>query len=1456
MYTNFDYEEERQNSEDRVARFFGEFSSEVRNRLMSKNLPKPESLYDVFYPSIKKDLLSKNNNPYKVDLGEFSQKIREEQLAKAVEKTLSLEEQSEEFRKSLLARDNLHKETNEMMTLFEKKRKDLLNKNVSSPTDLMKESESYRRTNLSKNVGNLNAENERKETQENFREENLSHRVSQSQDLLDDSDDFRKENLAHGSKKEENGFNVDEFESKSSIYRNEDLAKNVQKKSDLEKDSDQFRRKNLSLNISGEETNFIEDFEQDRNDALSKNVSKDSDLEKDSAQFRDNNLSNNNSKLYKSSLEIDSQTTRRDNLSNNVANTSDLEKDSTYFRDSDLSYNVSKENDLEKDSKNYREADLSINNPIKHDLEKDSEDFRKGDLSYNKSKKTDLETISAEFRKEELSNNTSKTTDLVTDSSKYQSTNLSFNVPKETNLEEDSKETMKENLSNNVKIEHDLERESELYREEDLSNNVPNTTDLEKDSAPYYRANLANNVLGITDLEVDSIPYHNANMANNVSEISDLEKDSVPYREDDLSANASITTDLEIDSVPYREDDLSANVPSDSDLEIDSVPYREDDLSANVPIVTDLEDDSVLYREDDLSANVSSDSDLQIDSVPYREDDLSANVSSDSDLETDSVSYREDDLSANVSSDSDLQIDSVPYWNNNVSANVPNNEIIDFHSDQFGQPNSADKERQFNLSKNPPSNQSIDGHYDQYGSVNSGENERIKNLNKNVGFGQFGINVLGPGGTSVFIGVSGVWTQGLVFRNLLTMRNKYKGQANYYTEAKNLEYGEGGMLLTNTLKVPKQSEIVNQEALPMTPSEFINASVSDYQEITSPIERSLMVAQKYASAYKNFIAPYSIYDAYGTRKYEIDYNLGNQKITGKEFTFKESINEKLPDDNVNNLIRQYLKYSNPFSLDDKGKLRKENANENMGSIAAKITNLSVSSNFTQSIEDLIASYNMFNQERVSRMLNTTAKSLISPTESYFLGDVETQFDENYGQTFKSIAAKTTPGNPFDSIESGFGSSTPKKGVRKILRDISSSDIKFAGNYQNIQGVEGQRAKSFIIGYDKIDKNKTRKSYQKYTIKNPYAPGEASQLLFAITNYSIPSSTGYRTMYFPPYISSFQNSDAATWNSTNFLGRPEAIYTYSNSSRDGSISFFVLTDYAEHVVLGSYQDENMDAMSININKNFTDISQNKQTTLESLEYERSILLESLKQKKEAEKENAKSENSEIETKKGDVIIGNDGNPFKASIDEVQIRPEETAESNTYTEEEQKLINNLNKKIEEARNLSYRVNYSESNALIKNVNDFMINTEREYVDGYIESKPSDNLNRINEMIKNLAFQPGYFSGNLVDFKKKMEFIAKLTRPARNIKEESGFSFTYPPVCHLQLGGWFNHDIIINSVSYDYTDAPWTSGLDGENIQPMWANVTINFNIVGPAGESGGVPLTSTDREGFFGTSTRRV
>jgi hypothetical protein len=54
--------------------------------------------------------------------------------------------------------------------------------------------------------------------------------------------------------------------------------------------------------------------------------------------------------------------------------------------------------------------------------------------------------------------------------------------------------------------------------------------------------------------------------------------------------------------------------------------------------------------------------------------------------------------------------------------------------------------------------------------------------------------------------------------------------------------------------------------------------------------------------------------------------------------------------------------------------------------------------------------------------------------------------------------------------------------------------------------------------------------------------------------------GGRIMWFPPYDLTFSDSSAAGWNPTNFLGRPEPIYTYQNTTRTGSIGFKVIVDH--------------------------------------------------------------------------------------------------------------------------------------------------------------------------------------------------------------------------------------------------------------------------------------------------------
>ena len=53
--------------------------------------------------------------------------------------------------------------------------------------------------------------------------------------------------------------------------------------------------------------------------------------------------------------------------------------------------------------------------------------------------------------------------------------------------------------------------------------------------------------------------------------------------------------------------------------------------------------------------------------------------------------------------------------------------------------------------------------------------------------------------------------------------------------------------------------------------------------------------------------------------------------------------------------------------------------------------------------------------------------------------------------------------------------------------------------------------------------------------------------------------GGRVMWFPPYNLTFSDDSRPEFNPTSFLGRPEPIYTYKNTSRSGSLSWTIIVD---------------------------------------------------------------------------------------------------------------------------------------------------------------------------------------------------------------------------------------------------------------------------------------------------------
>ncbi len=54
--------------------------------------------------------------------------------------------------------------------------------------------------------------------------------------------------------------------------------------------------------------------------------------------------------------------------------------------------------------------------------------------------------------------------------------------------------------------------------------------------------------------------------------------------------------------------------------------------------------------------------------------------------------------------------------------------------------------------------------------------------------------------------------------------------------------------------------------------------------------------------------------------------------------------------------------------------------------------------------------------------------------------------------------------------------------------------------------------------------------------------------------------GGRIMWFPPYDMKVSETNSANWNTNEFLGRPEPIYTYNNTTRQGSLSWKIVVDH--------------------------------------------------------------------------------------------------------------------------------------------------------------------------------------------------------------------------------------------------------------------------------------------------------
>jgi hypothetical protein len=120
----------------------------------------------------------------------------------------------------------------------------------------------------------------------------------------------------------------------------------------------------------------------------------------------------------------------------------------------------------------------------------------------------------------------------------------------------------------------------------------------------------------------------------------------------------------------------------------------------------------------------------------------------------------------------------------------------------------------------------------------------------------------------------------------------------------------------------------------------------------------------------------------------------------------------------------------------------------------------------------------------------------------------------------------------------------------------------------------------------------RKSFDQSTNIFPNEGGNdfyAKKYMFSIENLAWKTSdlvqdlpycergpNGGRVMWFPPYDLKISEQNSAKWEENSFLGRPEPIYTYQNTTRSGQISFKVIVDHPS--ILNLLVREHFEGMS--------------------------------------------------------------------------------------------------------------------------------------------------------------------------------------------------------------------------------------------------------------------------------------
>jgi len=185
--------------------------------------------------------------------------------------------------------------------------------------------------------------------------------------------------------------------------------------------------------------------------------------------------------------------------------------------------------------------------------------------------------------------------------------------------------------------------------------------------------------------------------------------------------------------------------------------------------------------------------------------------------------------------------------------------------------------------------------------------------------------------------------------------------------------------------------------------------------------------------------------------------------------------------------------------------------------------------------------NAINQ--TSKVFNDGYKELTKGSKVIRYENVEGKLiGKEYGRLF----TKDKPYQLYQDLQSTVANTTSSE-TNGNIRRFNNSVLDSTYNL-NIAPLKGQGSTNIVNGQVK--------KYM-FSIENLAWKGSA---LFNDLPGCEKGPNGGRIMWFPPYDLTFSETVSPGFDSTSFLGRPEPIYTYKDTTRSGSISFSIIVDH--------------------------------------------------------------------------------------------------------------------------------------------------------------------------------------------------------------------------------------------------------------------------------------------------------